>query len=92
MKVLKNAMQKIVRLNDCYYTRNEIKEMLENKEIFFFDEHLQVCYETSKYWNDEKQLFFIFLEKGDEIKVEIDEGYYTNVLIKENGKKYLIEL
>lgn len=92
MKVLKSASQKNVVLNEWCYTINQIKEMLKNKEIFLFDEDLQECYDASKYWNDEEQPFHIFLEEGDEIKVELDDGMYTNVLIKANGKKYFIEL
>lgn len=92
MKVLKSANQKNVRLNDWYYTRVQIREMLEDKEIFFIDEDLQICYDIFKYWNNEEQPFHIFLAKGDEIKVIIDDGLYTNVLIKTNGKKYFIEL
>lgn len=92
MKVLKSAEQKNVKLNNWYYTIFQIKEMLENKEIFFFDEDLQVCYDTSKYWNEDEQRLHIFLTKGDEIKVVIDDGVYTNVLIKANGRKYFIEL
>lgn len=93
MKVLKSASQKNVILNGDYYTGSQIKKMLENKEICFFDENLQECYDFSKYWNNGEQCLHIFLEKGDEIKVIIDDGMlYTNVLIKANGNKYFIEL
>ena len=89
MKVLKSASQKNAKLNDWYYTREQFREMLENREIFFFDENSQVCYDLPKYWNEDEQRFRIFLAKGDEIKVV---GLYTNVLIKANGNKYFIEL
>lgn len=93
MKVLKSTEQKNVRLDEGYYTGSQIREMLENKEICFFVEGLQECYDVSKYWNDEEQRLRIFLEKGDEIKVELNEyGFYINVLIKANGNKYFIKL
>lgn len=92
MKVLKSAEQKNVILNEGYYTGSQIREMLENKEICFFVESLQECYDFSKYWNNDEQRLHIFLAKGDEIKVELDDGLYTNVLIKANGNKYFIKL
>ena len=46
--------------------------------------------EIQKYY-DVRTNTYVFKE-GDEIKVELVEGYYTNVLIKPDGRKYFVTL
>ena len=91
MKVLKSANQKNVILNKDYYNDYSIRTMLENREICFFDDDVNECYDYLKYCCDYKCLR-IFIEKDDELKVVLDDGIYTNVLIKKNGNKYYINL
>ena len=88
MKVLSRANQKNVELNKNYYTDYSIRKMIDNHEVCYFDYDLEECYD---YFYNSKSLV-VFLEKGDEIKVELVEGYYTNVLIKPDGRKYFITL
>ena len=93
MKVIKKALQKNVVLNKDYYLFYDIKKMLDNKEICYFDNNLNESfdiYELPK--NFDNNDLVIFLDYGDEIKIDLDEyGYYKPVLIK-NGKKYFIKL
>lgn len=93
MKVLKNATQKNVILNKDYYTDYKIRELLTNKEVCFFDDDFNENYDYTEYVrNFREPVLHIFLDKGDELKVEINDGIYTNVLVKSNGNKYFIIL
>ena len=93
MKIRKNANQKNVVLNKYFYNEVKIKELLDFRCICFFDDWKE-CYDYSEYVRRFREdTLRIFLEDGDEIKVELDEnGMYTNVLIKSNGNKYYINL
>ena len=93
MKVVKKAKQKNVVLNQDYYTFFDIQDMIEKKEICFLDENLNEKYNLKDYiLNHHNESLIIFLDDGDEIKINLDEyGYYKPVLIK-NGKKYFIKL
>ena len=93
MKVSRRAEQKNVRLNKNEYTNYLIRKMLENHEVCYFDDNFNQCYDYQEYhhyFNSEDLV--VFLDEGDEIKVELFEGYYTNVLIKPDGRKYFITL
>lgn len=93
MKVLKKANQQNVILNKDFYTEYKIKMLLEERKICFFNEDLNECYDYltySKFY--EEPCLRLFLEKGDEIKVECVEGHYRNVLIKNNKEKYFVIL
>ena len=93
MKVVKKAKQKNVVLDKDYYLFYDIKNMLANKEVCYLDNNLNEAfdiYELAK--NFDNNDLVIFLDYGDEIKIDLDEnGYYKPVLIK-NGKKYFIKL
>lgn len=94
MKIRKNAIQKNVILKKYYYSSLAVRELLDNMEVFYLDDDLKICYDFSLYAGTFNEVCLrIFLEQGDEIKVELDEnGMYTNVLIKSNGNKYYINL
>ena len=93
MKVVKKAQQHNVTLNQDYYTFFDIQDMMLKKEICFLDENLNKKYNLKDYvLNYHNESLVIFLDYGDEIKIDLDEyGYYKPVLIK-NGKKYFIKL
>ena len=93
MKVLKNARQRNFILNKDYYVSNQIKEMLENKEICFFDNFTQSC-DYKKLTDIYNPIYRIFSEDLKEIKViyNKDFGNYETVAIGNNGKLYHIEL
>ena len=93
MKVIKKALQKNVVLDRDYYLFHDIKIMLDNKEVCYFDNQLNEVYNFNEYVkNYNNNDLVIFLDYSDEIKVALDEyGYYKPVLIK-NGKKYFIKL
>lgn len=93
MKTLKKAAQRNVTLNKEMYILKDIQEMLNNHEVCYFDfskEHFE-CYDSENYRENDSCV--IFLEKGNELKVEYIEefGFYTTVLVK-NDKKYYISL
>lgn len=96
MKVLKSAKQKNVILDNDFYTYNQLKEMLEARTIFYFNERLEESYDVSLiYWNEYSGMEFrLFLEKVQEIKVVYDKKYefYTNVAILKDGTKLYIKL
>lgn len=93
MKVIKKALQKNVVLDIDYYLFHDIKKMLDNKEVCYFDSQLNEVYNFNEYVKNYKNNdLVIFLDYGNEIKIDLDEyGYYKPVLIK-NGKKYYINL
>ena len=88
MKVSSRSEQKYVTLNKYYYNDYSIRKLLKNCEICYFDDDFNQCYD---YFYSGKRLA-VFLEKGDEIKVGLVEGCYTNILIKPDGRKYFITL
>ena len=88
MKVSSRAEQKNVILNKNYYTEYSIRKMLDNHEICYFDDDFNECYD----WYYSGKRLCVFLEKGDELRVELDGDSYRTVLIKANGLKYFIIL
>lgn len=102
MKVLKKAVQQNVTLNRDYYGLSEVEELFGLGDLWYFkleDERIHeydFCGNSYKEWlglrgNTERELR-INLEKGDELKVILDEfGHYTTVLVKD-GKQYFIKL
>lgn len=88
MKVLNKANQKNVTLNKDNYSDYSIRKLLDNHEVCYFDDDFNQCYD----WFYSGKRLVVFLEKGDEIKVGLVEGYYTNILIKPDGRKYFITL
>ena len=93
MKVVKKAKQKNVVLDRDYYLFHDIKILLDNKEVCYLDNCLNEGYNFNEYVkNYNNNDLVIFLDYGDEIKIDLDDyGYYKPVLIK-NGKKYFINL
>lgn len=92
MKIRKTAEQKNVVLNNSYYTIYQINEMLEKREITYFDEHINECYEPIRYYEMDEKQFRIFTEDLKEIKVMCIDGHYTTVAVGNNDKVYYISL
>lgn len=102
MKVLKKAVQQNATINRDYYGLSEIEELFGLGVLWYFKESNERTYEydfcghSFKEWlllrgNCNRELR-INLEKGDELKVVLDEfGHYTTVLVKD-GKQYFIKL
>ena len=67
--------------------------MFENHEVCYFDDNFNQCYDYHeyRYCFNSKDLV-VFLDEGDKLEVKLLDGYYTNVLIKPDGRKYFIEL
>lgn len=83
MKPLKKAKQQNVALNKEYYTEAEIANMLNNLEIEYLSET----------FDPEQKRPVIYTEDIKDLKIVLDEyGYYTTVAVKENGKRYYINL
>ena len=92
MKPLKKAEQHNAMINKDYYTANELRTMLNNKEIFFLGKKngSWIQYESDYAESEELR---IFISDMKEIKVVLNEyGFYTTVCINNDGKKYYITL
>ena len=98
MKTLKKAEQKNVELNQYYYSKTQIMEMLSNGELFWIKESFERnnvsdiigkdATEWSKYDRTETSLRIAC--ENAELKVILDDyGHYTNVLIKNNKSYYV---
>lgn len=93
MKIRKTAEQKNVTLNTEYYTQFQINEMLQLREICYFNENLKQTYEPLKSWDINETELRIFTEDLEEIKVVLDEyGHYTTVAVGKNGITYYVNL
>ena len=88
MKTLKKAEQKNVELNTSFYTSDEIDNMLLAHEIFYINKFFVSSYSVDEYNNETLR---VFIGTGSELKVVLNEGYYTTVLVK-NGKEYFVTL
>ena len=89
MKTLKRAKQNNVELNKDMYSRYDLIRMLDNREIFYIDEEkFEPCYESMFY----NETFRVFLDEMKEIKVICHEGYYTNVVVTNDGRNYFVTL
>lgn len=79
MKTLKKAEQKNVVLKKDYYNEKQLNDIRQKEYAF-----------TLKYDND---CIRISLHYAKEIKVILDNyGYYTNVVIMNDGSQYYITL
>ena len=75
MKHLKKNAQKNVYLDTDYYNEHELKKY---KQYGFIYDPLN------------RDVYLIFLEKGDEISVSLDPyGYYTTILKNKVGTWYI---
>ena len=93
MKILKKAKQKNVELDKDYYTIKDINEMLDSREICYFDTHINECHNHINYVDIfDEPIFRIFTENLKEIKVILDGGYYHTVAIGKNDKIYHVVL
>lgn len=93
MKVLKRAEQKNFTLATDMYTYFEIKTLLENREICYFDNNLNQVYEFDMFqWS--KKDYRVFAEDIDEIKVVYNKeyGFYETVATMKNGTTLHITL
>ena len=88
MKTLKKAEQKNVELNTSFYTSNEIDNMLLAHEIFYINKSFCICYSVDEYNHEPLR---VNIETGSELKVVLNEGFYTTVLVQ-NGKEYFVAL
>ena len=88
MKTLKKAEQKNVELNTEFYTSKEVDSMLLAHEIFYINKSFDICYSVDEY---NHEILRVNIETGSELKVVLNDGYYTTVLVQ-NGKKYFVSL
>lgn len=96
MKVLKNAEQKNVILDNDFYSWQQLRDMLLQEKIWYFDSDLRTSYDSSLiYWNEyhEKE-FRVYLDLVEEIKVVYNKewGFYENVAILKDGTKLHVKL
>ena len=98
MKTLKKATQKNVSLNKYYYNPGQIKKLLDSGEVWYLKESREMTGEYdysghsyNEYMNDSRRDLRIDLDKGDELMIILKDGFYTNIL-KKNNKEYFVEL
>jgi hypothetical protein len=96
MKVLKNAEQKNVILDNDLYSWEQLRDMLNTEIIWYFDSDLRVSHDASLiYWNEyhEKE-FRVFLEDVEELKVVYNKewGFYETIAVLKNGAKLHVKL
>lgn len=95
MKTLKKARQKNVVLDRWHYHDPELKAMLQNHEIWYVkedderNEPMDIIGYDVDYRFDTRE--FRIGCTNAELKVVCDDGYYTNVLVKD-GKTYFVTL
>lgn len=96
MKVLKNAEQKNVILDNDFYTWEELKHMLFAETIWYFDSDYRVSHDTSLiYWNEYHDMEFrVFLDIVEELKVVYnkEQGFYETIAVLKNGTKLHVKL
>ena len=95
MKPLKKANQKNVTINTDYYSKAELENMWYAGEIFNLLKYGKIdtphnigTFDSIK----EDYDFRIFLENVKDLKVAVEDGYYVNVAIGNNGKTYYVNL
>jgi hypothetical protein len=96
MKVLKNAGQKNVILDNDLYSWEQLRDMLNTETIWYFDSDLRVSHDTSLiYWNEYREKEFrVFLEDVEELKVVYNKewGFYETIAVLKNGIKLHVKL
>ena len=95
MKILKKAQQKNFVIKKEHYTTDYLNSLLREREIFYLDENMNICYDLVERFSDkEKNIEYrIFTSNLTEVKVILDEdGYYTTVAIGKNGIKFYVTL
>ena len=90
MKPLKNARQQNTEVAD-YYTATELRELMNEQEIFYFDENMEDRYDYENMADSQPRIFF---DNVKELKVIYDRNYncYCNVAITKSGKQIYITL
>lgn len=94
MKVLKNATQKNVMLDKDYYSRNDLIEMLDNKDIFFIDEDYDISFNSVHVFDNPDEVYRVSLNDVNELKVVYNKTYecYETVAVMKNGKTLHVEI
>ena len=94
MKILKKASQKNVEINTDFYNVYQINEMLDRKLIFYLDKKKKKKYDniSSLDLYEGEYTFRIFTSNLKELKVALDDGYYTTIAITNDGEKLFIKL
>ena len=94
MKILKKSQQKNVEINTDFYNVYQINEMLDRKLIFYLDEELNQKHDNISSFDlfEGKYTFRIFTSNLKELKVALDDGYYTTIAITNEGEKLFVKL
>ena len=94
MKILKKASQKNVEINTDFYNVYQINEMLDRKLIFYLDEDFNEKYDNISSFDlfEGEYTFRIFTSNLKELKVVSDGGYYTTIVITNEGEKLYVKL
>ena len=94
MKILKKASQKNIEINTDFYNVYQINEMLDRKLIFYLDEEFNEKYDNISSFDlfEGEYTFRIFTSNLKELKVVLDDGYYTTIAITNEGEKLYVKL
>lgn len=91
MKPLKKAYQNNVEVNRDFYSRDELKDMIENRRAFYINRAFCPSNDLA-YFDSYEDKVRLYLDDVSEIKVICHNGYYTNVAIIKTGEQVFITL
>ena len=94
MKILKKAQQKNIEVNTDFYNIYEVNKLLDRKLIFYLDNEFNECYNnvTDIEYFENVYTYRIFTSKLKELKVVLEDGYYTTIAITNDGEKIYVKV
>ena len=94
MRILKKAQQKNIEVNTDFYSINEVNKLLDRKLIFYLDNEFNVCYNnvTDIDFLEHIYTFRISINKLKELKVVLENGYYTTIAITNDDEKIYVKV
>lgn len=90
MKIAKRAQQKNFIINTDFYTSQQIKEMLQLKEIFFINTDFTISHSFDKWRKLDCPELRIYTADLTDIKVALIDGYYQTIAVGKNAITYYV--
>ena len=94
MKISKKAQQKNIEVNIDFYNTYEVNKLLDRKLIFYLDNEFNECYYniTNREYFENVYTYRIFTSKLKELKVVLEDGYYTTIAITNDDEKIYVKV
>ena len=94
MKILKKAQQKNIEVNTDFYNIYEVNKLLDRKLFFYLDNEFNECYYnvTDREYFENVYTYRIFTSKLKELKVVLEDGYYTTIAITNDDEKIYVKV